>query len=90
MDNINVTVTVKKGDYVYKGTIIGKRKGNLRIPIHSSISGTVIDYEEKYTSNGKKVKCVIIENDFLDAIEKEYENNDITKYTKTEFLKTIK
>lgn len=89
-NDTNVTVTVKKGDYVYKGTVIGKRKGNLRIPIHSSISGTVIDYEEKYTSNGKKVKCVIIENDFLDAIEKEYENNDITKYTKTEFLKTIK
>ena len=88
-NDTNITVSVKKGDYVYKGTIIGKRKGNFRIPIHSSVSGTVIDYEEKYTSNGKKVKCVVIENDFLDAIEKEYENNDITKYTKKEFLKTI-
>lgn len=88
-NDTNITVSVKKGDYVYKGTIIGKRKGNFRIPIHSSISGTVIDYEEKYTSNGKKVKCVVIENDFLDALEKEYENNDITKYTKKEFLKTI-
>ena len=88
-NDTNITVSVKKGDYVYKGTIIGKRKGNFRIPIHSSVSGTVIDYEEKYTSNGKKVKCVVIENDFLDALEKEYENNDITKYTKKEFLKTI-
>lgn len=88
-NDTNITVSVKKGDYVYKGTIIGKRKGNFRIPIHSSVSGTVIDYEEKYTSNGKKVKCVVIENDFLDAIEKEYENNDITKYTKKQFLKTI-
>ncbi len=88
-NDTNITVSVKKGDYVYKGTIIGKRKGNFRIPIHSSVSGTVIDYEEKYTSNGKKVKCVVIENDFLDALEKEYENNDVTKYTKKEFLKTI-
>lgn len=88
-NDTNITVSVKKGDYVYKGTIIGKRKGNFRIPIHSSVSGTVIDYEEKYTSNGKKVKCVVIENDFLDALEKEYENNDITKYTKKQFLKTI-
>jgi electron transport complex protein RnfC len=88
-NDTNITVSVKKGDYVYKGTIIGKRKGNFRIPIHSSVSGTVIDYEEKYTSNGKKVRCVVIENDFLDAIEKEYENNEITKYTKKEFLKTI-
>jgi electron transport complex protein RnfC len=85
----NITVAVKKGDYVYKGSVIGKRKGNLRIPIHSSVSGTVIDYEEKYVSTGKKVKCVVIENDFLDAIEKEYENNNLTKYTKKEFIKTI-
>ena len=88
-NDTNITVTVKKGDYVYKGSIIGKRKGNLRIPIHSSVSGTVIDYEEKYCSNGTKVKCVVIENDFLDAIEKEYENNNISKYTKKEFIKTI-
>lgn len=89
-NDINITVAVKKGDYVYKGTVIGKRKGNLRVPIHSSVSGTVVDYEEKYVSNGKKVKCVVIENDFLDAIEKEYENNDISKYTKNEFIKTLK
>ena len=89
-NDTNITVAVKKGDYVYKGTVIGKRKGNLRIPIHSSISGTVIDYEEKYVSNGKKVKCVVIQNDFLEAVEKEYENKDISKYTKTEFLKTLK
>lgn len=88
-NDTNVTVAVKKGDYVYKGSVIGKRKGNLRIPIHSSISGTVIDYEEKYCSNGKKVKCVVIENDFLDALEHEYENRDITKYSQREFVKTI-
>lgn len=89
-NDTNITVAVKKGDYVYKGSIIGKRKGNLRIPIHSSISGTVVDYEERYVSNGRKVKCVVIENDYLNAIENEYENNDITKYTKTEFIKTLK
>jgi len=89
-NDTNITVAVKKGDYVYKGTVIGKRKGIFRVPIHSSISGTVIDYEEKYVSNGKKVKCVVIENDYLDAIEKEYENNDITKYSKTEFIKTLR
>lgn len=88
-NDTNITVTVKKGDYVYKGSIIGKRKGNLRIPILSSISGTVIDYEEKYCSNGNKVKCVVIENDYLDATEKEYENNNISEYTKKEFIKTI-
>ena len=89
-NDTNITVSVKKGDYVYKGTVIGKRKGNLRVTIHSSVSGVVVDYEEKYVSNGKKVKCVVIENDFLDAIEKEYVNNDITKYTKREFVRVLK
>lgn len=88
-NDTNVSVAVKKGDYVYKGSIIGKRKGNFRIPIHSSVSGTVIDYSEKYISNGNKVKCVVIENDFLDAIEKPYEEKNISKYTKKDFIKTL-
>ena len=29
----NITLLVKKGDYVYKGSILGKRKGIFRIPI---------------------------------------------------------
>lgn len=87
----DITALVKKGDYVYKGTIVGKSKGNLRIPIHASISGNVLDFEEKTYLNGLKVKCVVIENDFKEKIEKR--NNikkEIDGYTKEEFIETIK
>ena len=60
----NITIVAKKGDYVYKGSIVGKSKGNFRIPIYSSVSGIVLGYEEKSYLDGTKVKCIKIENDF--------------------------
>lgn len=89
-DDTDLTVAVKKGDYVYKGSIIGKRKGNFRLPIHSSVSGTVVDYEQKTCYNGSKVKCVVIENDFKEKEEiKKVIAKEINQYTKEEFLKII-
>ena len=51
----NITRLVKKGDYVYKGQAVGRRKGHLRIPIPSSVSGTVVGFEEHTYLSGKKV-----------------------------------
>lgn len=86
----DITVTVKKGEYVYKGSIVGKRKGKFRLPIYSSVSGTVVDFEEKYYLDGDKVKCVVIENDFKEKIEeKQYVRDSINHYTKKEFIKII-
>lgn len=90
-NDTNITVAVKKGDYVFKGSIIGKRKGNFRIPIHSSVSGTVVDFEEKLYLNGEKVKCVVIENDFKEKIEDGYNiRKKISDLTKEEFIEIIK
>ncbi len=89
-NDTNITILVKKGEYVYKGSIIGKRKGDFRIPIHSSISGTVLDFEEKTCFNGTKVKCVVIENDFKEKIEQKLSvKRSINKYTKEEFLNLL-
>ena len=87
----NITILVKKGEYVYKGSIIGKRKGDFRIPIHSSVSGTVLDFEERTCFNGKKIKCVVIENDFKEKIEQKLSvKRNINKYTKEEFIERLK
>ena len=87
----NITLLVKKGDYVFKGTIIGKRKGNLRIPIHSSVSGIVTGFEEHTYLNGEKIKCVEIENDFSEKQETRASVKRIlNKYTKEEFLELLK
>lgn len=89
-NDTNITILVKKGEYVYKGSIIGKRKGDFRIPIHSSVSGTVLDFEEKTCFNSEKVKCVVIENDFKEKIEQKLSvKRSINKYTKEEFLNLL-
>jgi Na+-translocating ferredoxin:NAD+ oxidoreductase subunit C len=90
-DNPDVTNLVKKDDYVYKGMIIAKSKGNLRIPIHSSVSGIVLGIEEKTYINGEKIKCVAIENDFKEKTEKKkVVKKEINKYIKEEFVEIIK
>ncbi len=90
-NDTNITILVNKGEYVYKGSIIGKRKGDFRIPIHSSVSGTVLDFEERTCFNGEKVKCVVIENDFKEKIEQKLSiKKTINKYSKEEFLELLK
>lgn len=90
-NDTNITVVVKKGDYVKKGTIVGKRKGNLRIPILSSVSGSVVDFVEMPYLNGSIVKCVKIENDFKETPFEEVEvKKHINQYTKDEFINILK
>ena len=87
----NITVLVKKGDYVYKGSIVGRRKGNLSLPIFSSVSGTVVDITSKTYLDGDTVKCVVIENDFKEKIETQPQLHEkLNDYTKSEFIKLLK
>lgn len=90
-NDTDITILVKKGEYVYKGSIVAKSKGDFRIPIHSSVSGTVIDFVERTSFYGDKVKCILIENDFKEKIEeKAFVKKEINKYTKEEFIENIK
>lgn len=90
-NDTNITIIVKKGDYVCKGTIVGKRKGTLRIPIHSSVSGTVVDFVEMPYLNGNIVKCVKIENDFEEKESEIVEKKKaINEYTKEEFINILR
>ena len=87
----NITVLVKKGDYVYKGSIVGRRKGSLALPLYSSVSGNVVDIVSKPYLENDTVKCVVIENDFKEKVEFKPEiHEDINNYTKAEFIKILK
>lgn len=86
----NLTELVKKDDYVYKGEVLAKRKGDQKMPIYSSVSGTVIDFEEHTYLNGNKVKCIKIKNDFKDKIKEEYLKKEINTYSKEEFINLLK
>ncbi|MBE6144023.1 MAG: RnfABCDGE type electron transport complex subunit C [Firmicutes bacterium] len=86
----NITVLVNIGDYVFKGSQIGRRKGNFKTPIFSSVSGSVIGFEKRTISSGKSVKCVVIENDFKEKIEKGFKQvKKLNNITKEEFVETI-
>lgn len=82
----DITILVKKGDYVYKGTHLGKRKGNIKLPIISTVSGKVVDFVIKPYLDGTEVKCVKIENDFK---EKCVDTKIYDKIGKTEFLELL-
>ncbi|NLB60833.1 MAG: electron transport complex subunit RsxC, partial [Clostridiales bacterium] len=55
---------VAKGDRVLKGQLIGEPQGFLGVPIHSSVSGTVLSVEEHQLSGCAPVLCVEIQNDY--------------------------
>lgn len=70
--------TVKVGDIVDRGQVIGKVEKGLGAPIHSSISGKVIGIEEKSSATGQRLRSIVIENDNEDRLSPE-----ISPWTKT-------
>ena len=63
------TPTVKVGDAVTRGQKIGDVEENaLGCPVHSSVSGKVIEIREVPTPTGQKNKYVVIENDHLNTM----------------------
>ena len=54
---------VKQGDYVKVGQIVGELEGKISANVHASVSGSVTGIEKRVQAGGKKVECVVIEND---------------------------
>ncbi len=59
------TPLVQVGDYVLRSQKIGDGEG-LCVPVHSSVSGTVVAIEPRPHTSGRMVMAVVIENDFKD------------------------
>lgn len=57
---------VSVGDKVLRGQKIGDGEG-LCVPVHASVSGTVVAVEPRPHTNGQNVMAVVIQNDFLDT-----------------------
>lgn len=60
--------TVKKGDVVDKGQIIGDVEGGLGCPVHASVSGVVESIEVKTSAAGVKTGQIVISNDFEERL----------------------
>lgn len=61
------TPLVKIGDRVTVGQKIGDGEG-LCVPVHASVSGTVVAVDMRPTPSGAKGMCVVIENDGRDML----------------------
>lgn len=59
------TPLVAVGDRVLRGQKIGDGEG-LCVPVHASVSGTVVAIEPRPHTNGRMVNAVVIDNDFQD------------------------
>lgn len=55
--------TVRVGDRVLKGQLIGDVTTGLGCPVHSSVSGTVREIKDSVNAMGNIVQTVVIEND---------------------------
>ena len=83
---------VKVGDFVKRYEKIGEMQGNISSPIHSPVSGQVIDIKEMILANKKMARTVVIKNDFKnEEIETEKrEISELENYKKEEILEIIK
>ena len=64
------TPLVKVGDTVKMGQTIGDGEG-LCVPVHASVSGTVVAVEPRRHASGGECMAVVIENDFQDTPARE-------------------
>lgn len=82
---------VKPGQYVKMGQKIGEAKAFVSAIVHSSVSGTVKRIEQRNSSSGAVVSCVIIESDGKFTIDDSIKpKGDIDKLSKDEILTIIK
>ena len=84
---VNATALVKKGDEVVVGSVIGKEKEDLSIPVLSSVNGTVVEIRDTYNTDGKKSKAVVIEVKEKTTLEEKEVN--INSLSKEEILNKI-
>lgn len=81
---------VKEGDYIYKGQVVAVNE-DIDFPIHCSVSGYAAFGTNKLIGNGKKVKCVVVKNDFKEKYEKsKLKKKEISSYTKESFIEALR
>ena len=81
---------VNVGDYVFKGQVVAMNE-SIDFPIHSSVSGYVVENESNELNTGKKVECIVIENDFKEKYKDKLGSiKEISNYSKEEFIELLK
>ena len=81
---------VKVGDHVLRGQKIGDGEG-LCVPVHASVSGTVVAVEPRPHTSGRMVNAIVIENDFQnETIDLRPHEGSLDELTNDEILHIIR
>ncbi|MBL0701764.1 MAG: RnfABCDGE type electron transport complex subunit C [Spiroplasma sp.] len=87
-------LTIKEGDHVKVGEVIGLRKAAFfEQNIHSTISGTFIAMEKHLNRNGKLTEFAVIENDNLEEVKPDKTNfnlKEVLEFPKEKTLELVK
>ncbi len=87
-------LSVKEGDHVDLGEVIGIRHGGFfEQPVHSTVSGTIGSVSKKFHRTGRKVDCIEIINDFKDTYhESVFDRTDeeIKKLTQDDMVDIVR
>ena len=84
------TPLVNAGDHVLRGQKIGDGEG-LCVPVHASVSGTVVAVEPRPHTSGRMVMAVVIENDMKDTpVEVHPSQLPLEQMDTNEILSTIR
>ncbi len=84
------TPLVQVGDRVLRGQKIGDGEG-LCVPVHASVSGTVVAIEPRPHTSGRMVNAVVIENDFQDeAVPAKVDDRPLEQLDTDEILHAIR
>ena len=54
---------VEVGERVLEGQMIAKASGDISVPVHASVSGTVKAIEPRMTVSGREIPSIVVEND---------------------------
>lgn len=80
--------TVKKGDVVSIGDVVGDSDQALSVPVHASISGTVKEIREITLAAGRKCQAVVIASDGEDRISDQCQPPTI--HTKEDLIQAVR
>lgn len=81
---------VEKGDTVKVGQIIADSDAFVSTPVHSSVSGTVIDIKPYLHPSGAKVTAIFVENDFAYEKAEDIKPYDVDAMTREEMLAVVR
>ena len=83
-------IKVQKGDEVKMGQVLADSDAFVTAPVHSSVSGKVIDIKPYLHPSGAKVTAIFIENDFEYTTFEGIEARDPDKMSAKELLDAVR